>query len=367
MKITIERKSFVDALSIGSQMAGKSKGLSILSNVKVTIKDNTATISSYDTEVAITKRTSIVEHDTDIVFCIEPKSLLANLNSLKDETLTFELYDDYICEIIHSKGRISMPYEDADDFPTPTFDKDMKTFEVESELVYNWLKEAKHFVGDNTLKPQLMDVLLYWDKGEFGVAASDGAVLYHDNIDSEYDGDKETVVVCLKAIDSLLPMINKTEKVTIMNGSRNVVFRTTESMLVSTKNEIPYPNFKAIIVKDNPIEVVVEKNELLDSVKRAMLSADPKTCLLKLSVGENSIKFESSDYMTNKKTIEECPCTCKGGDIVIGMKGSRMVDLLNTIEDETVTLKFSQPERPILFCDSLNNAKVLELMPMQLV
>lgn len=366
MKITIERKSFVDALSIGSQMAGKSKGLSILSNVKVTIKDNTATISSYNTEVAITKRTSIVEHDTDIVFCIEPKPLLANLNSLRDETLTFEL-DKHICEIIHSKGRISMPYEDADDFPTPTFDKDIKTFEVESELVYNWLKEAKNFVSVNTLTPQLMDVLLYWDKGEFGVAATDKTVLYHDHIDNEYDGEKEMATVCPKAVDSLLLMINKTEKVIIMNGSRNVVFRTDDSMLVSTKGEIPYPNFKAIIVKDNPIEVIVEKNELLDSVKRAMLSANPLSCLLKLSVGKNSIKIESNDYMTNKKTIEECPCTCKGGDIVIGMKGSRIVDLLNTIEDEMVTLKFSQHDRPILFCDSLNNAKILELMPLQLV
>lgn len=366
MKIVIERKSFVDALSIGSQMAGKSKGLSILSDVKVTIKDKTATISSYDTEVAITKRTTIVEHDEDIVFCIEPKALLANLNSLKDETLTFEL-NNYICEIIHSKGRISMPYEDAEDFPTPTFDKDTKSFEVESELLYNWLKEAKNFVGNNTLYPALMNVCLYWENGEFGVASTDQQVLYHDCIESEYDGDKETAVVCVKAVDSLLPMINKTDKVTIMNGSRNVVFRTNESMLVSTKTEQPYPNFKAIIAKNNPIEVIVEKDELLDSVKRAMLSADPKTCLLKLSIGINSIKMESNDWATNKKTIEECPCTRNGGDIVIGAKGNRVIDLLNSIEDEMVTLKFSEPHRPILFCDSLNNAKVLELMPMQLV
>lgn len=230
MKITIERKSFVEALTIGSQMAAKAKGLSVLENCKITIKDNTATISSYDSEVAITKRVNIVSHDEGVVFCIEPKALLAILRSLRDEQVELVL-DNHICEIVHKKGKQSIPYEDADDFPTPVFDKDMKTFGFKSELLFNWLKEAKMFVGTNALYPSMMGVYVYCGNKECGVASTNSEVLYYNHEEHAYEGDECGASVQIKAIDALLPMLNLTNFVDVMVGNRNIAFKTQDAML----------------------------------------------------------------------------------------------------------------------------------------
>lgn len=364
MKIVIERKSFLDALSIGSQMASKSKGLAILSNVKVTIKDNMATVSSYDTEVAIAKKVDIIEHDENSTFCIEPKALSAILNSLKDDTITLE-FNDNICNIYHSKGLISMPYESADDFPTPNIDKTTNTYEVDAMILYNWLKEGKNFVATTDLRPAFTGVLLYWDKGEFGVASTDTKVLYHDKIDFPCEEDNNQAIVCPKAIDSLLPMIAKSDKVVVMNSERNIVFKTEDATLASVKLEERYPNFKVIIVKNNPIEVSINKNDFMDSIKRAMLGASSLTSLLKLHISGMSMKIESEDFMFSKKATEECFCNCNGGEITIGVKGTYVIDAINSMEGETITLKFSDEVHPVLFCDSENENKVIELMPYQ--
>lgn len=366
MKITIERKSFVEALTIGSQMATKAKGLSVLENCKITIKDNTATISSYDSEVAITKRVNIVSHDEDGVFCIEPKALLAILRSLRDEQVELVL-DNHICEIVHKKGKQSIPYEDADDFPTPVFDKDMKTFGFKSELLFNWLKEAKMFVGTNALYPSMMGVYVYCGNNECGVASTNTEVLYYNHEEHAYEGDECGASVQIKAIDALLPMLNLTNFVDVMVGNRNIAFKTQDSMLVAARTEHPYPNFRRIIPQGNEIELKVNRQDMLDAVKRAMLTVSEQTSLLKLSINSLCMKIVSEDLMFAKKTYEECPCECIGGDIEIGLKGNYVLSMLNSIESDEVLITLKEPRRPILWHDSLNSAKILLQMPMQLL
>lgn len=363
MKITIERKSFIDALSIGSQMAGKSKGLVILDNCKITCKNDTATISSYDSEVAITKRTNIISHDSDIVFCIEPKSLLAILRSLKDENVTLEL-EEGICKIIHSKGNQEMPYESAEDFPTPVFDDNTKTFEIDSDILYSWLKSGKQFVGTNTLYPSMMGVFLYLLDNECGVASTDTCVLYHDKINADWNGGECGASVCVKAIDALLPMILETNSVQVLFGERNVAFRTNDAMLVAIKTTQPYPNFKAIIPNNNEISVVIDKEEFLETIKRAMLTTELNS-LLRFQIQESSLIVESEDFMYSKKTKEECNCSCVGGNINICLKGTYVLSMLNCIESDEVVMELSGPERPILWKDSSCNEKVLMQMPYQ--
>lgn len=362
MKIKIERKSFVDALAIGSQMAGKARGLSVLENCKITCKNNTATISSYDSEVAITKRVNIVSHDEECVFCIEPRALLAILRSLKDVNVDLVL-DKHICEVIHARGKQSMPYEDADDFPTPVFDKDVKTFGFKSSSLFNWLKEAKPFVGVNTLYPAMMGVYVYCGGNECGVASTNTQVLYHNHEEHAYDGEEVGASLCIKAIDALLPMLNMTDFVDVMIGERNMVFKTQDAMLVSARTVQPYPNFRRIIPQDNMIEVRVNRQDMLDAVKRAMLTVNESSSLLKLVINSLCMKIVSEDVMFAKKTYEECLCECVGGEIEVGLKGDYVLSMLNSIENEEVLITLKEPRLPILWHDALNNAKVLLQMP----
>lgn len=362
MKITIERKSFVDALTIGSQMAGKSKGLSILDNAKITIKENSAIISSYDGEVAITKRTKILSHDEECVFCIEPKSLLGILRSLKDEEVKLSL-DKYMCEIIHSKGKQRIPYEDAEDYPSPVIENDMNKYTLDSFTIFNWLKEAKNFVATNTLRPSLTGVYLYVGNNEYGVAATDISIMYHDKVENnEFNHPEEGAILSVKSIEALLPMINDTINVNVMFGERSIIFKTDNSMLIAAKIEQKYPNFRAIIPQKNNILANVDKNELLETVKRAMLTADEKTTLLKIEINPMSISVKSEDNHS-KQTHEECLCECSGGCISIGLKGSYVLNMLNSIESDNMTMKFNAPDRPVLYVDLLNKNKILLQMP----
>lgn len=362
MKITIERKSFVDSLTIGSQMAGKSKTLPILDNAKITLKNGNAVISSFDGEVAITNRTPIIECDEDCVFCIEPQSLITLLKSIKDEVVSLSL-ENNVCTIRHNNGELSLPFLNADTFPKPVLDEDASTIEISSETVSNWLKDAKNFVHKNALYPALMCVCLYWENGELGVASTDSMSLYHDNTEIDYSGDKQVATVSSKAVDAVLAMINGNESVVISNGSRTVMFRTSNSMLVATKPEQAYPDFKRIIPTKSRIEIEASKRELIDSVKRIMIGADKGTSLIKMDASSLNIALTSEDIVNSKKALENCVCTCMGGEISIGINGLRLQTLLNTIEGDNVRFLIDDYNKPVVIKDSAKQNKILILMP----
>ena len=63
MKITINRKSFLDALSVGGALAGKAKSIPILEQVLIRVADNTLTVVSSNSESQVLKRISIVESE----------------------------------------------------------------------------------------------------------------------------------------------------------------------------------------------------------------------------------------------------------------------------------------------------------------
>lgn len=364
MKVVINRKEFLNALQIGGLMSGKSKTLPILDNAKITLKDGSATISSYDNEVAVTKRTSIISYENDMVFCVNPRELATILKTLSEEETTLEITEN-TCNVKHKKGELSLPCENANEFPTPTLDSDMVKHSLKSETLYNFLKEAKRFVSQDVIRPVLTGANMVFENNLFSVSSSDGCVLYHNAIDYEYEGEPLSAIVTAKAIDSILPIIDGTDDTIVSIGEKNIIFKTDDSMVIAVKPEGRYPNVKTVIPKSHSIEVEVDKQEVIEAVNRTLILANKNTkfCVCDFNAMQCSISSEDKDF--NKKAKEDCFCSCDG-EIKLGLRGDYLLTILNTIDNEKAIIQMSAPNRAVVFKDADNANKILLQMPYNL-
>lgn len=362
MKITINRKSFIDALSIGGSMSGKTKTLPILDMAKVTIKDKSATISSFDGEVAITLRTQIIDNESELVFCINTKDLLSILKSLKDETLELDIREN-ICIVLHSKGKMEVTISDSSDFPTPNKDSESVGVHIKSDVLVSWVKNSKNFIEQNDLRPIMSGMYLYYNANEVGCAASNAHKLYWDYIEmscgvsAQYDG-----VVTSKAMDSLLMMLSNSDNVNIIFSDNNICFKTSNAMLLCRKVEGRYPNFKSIIPKDGSISVDINVEDFKDAINRAVLMSSA-THLLKVSCTGVNMHVESCDFDFGKKSEEDIACSVAGEGITIGFNGTYLLDCLNALDSQDVAIKMSESSRPIVLKEG---TKTILLMPMRI-
>lgn len=363
MKFTIERKAFVEALSIGGSMSGKNKTLPILDMAKVTIKDKKAIISSFDGEVAITLRSDIVDSEGDMVFCINAKDITSILKSLKDDTLELDI-NESVCVITHAKGRVEVMVVDSSDFPTPNKDNESVGIAIASDVVCDWARKAKNFIEQNDIRPIMGGMYLYYEGNEVGCVATNAHKLYWDyiGVESGVDGNKYDAVLTSKAMDALLGMLNGSDSVEIIFSEKNIAFKTSNAMLLCRKIEGKFPAFRSIIPKDSKVSVEVDIDDLKDSITRSVLMSG-LTHLLKVTCSGMNMHIESCDFDFGKKSNEDIACSVSGDEIALGLNGEFLLHCLNALDSNRITIDMIDGVRPIVFKEA--NTTIL-LMPMRL-
>ena len=370
MQIEVNRKEFISALNVGGSMAGRVKTIPILDDVKITVKGTSAVISSFDNETAITKRTYIVSSTEDAMFCINPRNLVNILKTIKDENVLLYVVEN-VCTIVHSKGEATLPVEPAIDFPSPAKEADAQVVSLPCEGLFEWFKRAKSFVASGEkadLRPVLGGIYFYVQNGEVGVASSNSFKFFHDRMQvDELSSVTVDSLITPRSIDAILEVINGNETVDVHFGKKSIVFKTADAMVCSRLIEGAYPNFKVVFQRSYPIEVKVGREELSESVSRAMLSANIASSLLKITIEPcGKLLIDSEDLYSQRKSHEDIECEVEGGGLEICLKGSVLADCLNTMDGPSVMIYLKDEKSPAMFKETDGRDKASVCLPMLL-
>lgn len=365
MKLEIHRKEFIDVLAGGSQFAGRNKTMAVLNNVKITVKGNQISVSSFDLENAIVKRGQVISSEEDICFLVDAKDLLNAMSSLKDDVVTlYASLDVERLEIVHTKGKMALPVFDGSTFPTPKKEENANNITLPSETLFNWLKIALNFVSTDNIRPTMTGVYLLKENGKIWCASTDAHQLFADYIECDIDDKVVDTILTPSAVKVITNMINETNDVTLSIGEKNTVVRTPNCTLSTRKIEGRYPNFRCIIPKEALIKVNVNKTEIVDSVKRAIITANIGTSLLKMNIDGLNIKLESEDLDFAKKTHETITCNSANGEITIGVKGTLFSGILNLINSDTLNIEMNNVSSAIVIKTEDKPNMTMLVMPM---
>ena len=367
MKVIVNRKEFIQALSLGSSFSGKNKALMSLDYTRLVFKENKCKITSNDGEMAITTTYTTSDYmlGEDTVY-IEAKTMLNALKSIKEEEVAID-FDEKSCVIKHKRCVFNIPYGDVDAYPIPQMDKDSTILTVESEALFNWLKDARQFVADDQLRPVMNGVYLFVRDNTIGVCASDGHRLYADS--KHYDSDANVdAILSSKAISTLLDTINNTENTIIYFGERNVAFKAGDTSIMCRKIDGRYPNFNSVIPKAYKFSVSCNKDEFLDSLARCLIMANNNS-LIKMTLESGIMKLVAEDLDYSKKGedfVDLTQHTMTDSLFEIGFKGTFAKTCLEAISSENVSLELTEATRAIVMKDADNGNKTILLMPLQI-
>ena len=114
---------------------------------------------------------------------------------------------------------------------------------------------------------------------------------------------------------------------------------TVSDFEISFRNvEGRYPNWKAVIPHNNPLELVVDTKQLIGAIKRTTVFSNKSTCLILFKADYDRLVVSANDLSAEFKDDE----------FKIGVKGSLILEMLSCIDDERTKLTFSQPNSAIL-------------------
>ena len=106
-----------------------------------------------------------------------------------------------------------------------------------------------------------------------------------------------------------------------------------------------FPNYEAVIPKENPNVLEIDRLQLLNSTKRASIFSSKTTNQVKFEIKGNLLKISAEDLDFNNKAEETLECNYNGDDIAIGFNSRFIVEMLNNLSSEIVQIELSSPNR----------------------
>ena len=369
MKFIISSTELLKNLQILGSILNTNNTLPILDNFLFDIENNNLTITSSDLETSLSSKISI-ESSISVKIAIPAKLLIDILKSLPDQPLTFSL-ENNILEINSNNGKYALSYMNGDEFPKSIIIEDASEIIFDSNVLLNIINSTIFASGNDDLRPVMSGVFFQITSENACFVATDAHKLVkyiRNDIKSESSVEFIAPNKPLNILKSILP--EKKADVKVFYNKTNAIFSFLNFTLICRLIDGKFPNYEAVIPKENPNILEIDRNQLLNSTKRASIFSSKTTNQVKFEIKGNLLQISAEDLDFNNKAEETLECNYNGEDIAIGFNSRFIIEMLNNLSSELVKVELSSPNRAGLISpinqNNENNQITMLVMPIML-
>ncbi|MDX1445206.1 DNA polymerase-3 subunit beta [Lishizhenia tianjinensis] len=370
MNFVISSTSLLKQLQSISGVLSTSNTLPILDNFLFEINDGTLTISASDLETTMQTAMNI-EANEDGKICIPAKILLDVLKNLPEQPLTFTVDNNtFAIEITYNNGKSKMVGYNGDDFPKSPSLENGDSITLSGEIISEAINKTLFATGNDDLRPVMSGVFVQFAGSDIIFVATDAHKLVrYKRSDAESTGSS-SFILPKKPLNLLKSNLKGEEQVRIMYNESNAIFEFNDTVLTCRLIDGKYPNYEAVIPKENPNVLSVDRMDLLSSIKRVSIFANKTTHQVRLKMAGADLQISAEDLDFSNEANERLTCNYNGDDMEIGFNSRFLMEMLNNISSKEVKIEMSEPNRAgiLLPAENENEAEdiLMLVMPVML-
>ena len=326
--------------------------LPILDCFHLELQSNNLTITTSDLEVTTIVKLEVESVENGII-AVPHNTLLSLLKTFNNETITLSALNNTLT-ITANSGEYQLAYDDANDYPS-TPDVDEQGTEINSTDLQQSISKVLFATANDDLRPTLSGV--YFDNGFIVATDAHKLVKVETNINADF-------ILPKKASQQLKNLLPKDTYVEMSYNQTNALFSFDNITIITRLVDGKYPNYEAVIPKENPNRLSINRIEFISVLKRMEVFANKQTNQIRLDLSEFEVLINSEDTDYRSRAKETLDAVYSGQSMSIGVNAKFLVEMLNSLNCEEVYLDMSEPNRAIL----INGEEgVLELiMPIML-
>lgn len=312
------------------------------------IQGTTLTITASDNDTTLTAKAELNECDSDVRFAVNAKTLQDAIKEIPDQPLECYLNtESYELTVEYQNGQYKLMGQSAEEYPTPAIsDETRLEFDLECLKLVPSITRCMIAAANDTLRPQLNTICFDIHSQEVSLVSSNGNQLALTKLAMPELNAEGSYLLGTRPASLLKGMLAKAEgNVHFSLGQRTAIVHTEEYSLTSRLVEGRFPNYRSVIPQDNPNIVTVNRLALVSALRRVLVFANAQAVLVKFRLGPNTMNISSQDIDFGKSAEENMLCDYMGTPMRIAFKGSVLLDLINNIEGDDITLKLSDPSR----------------------
>src|SRR5699024_1305719 len=343
MRFDLSSSALVKALSTVSGAAPNKSTLPILETILFESNDGQLRLTATDLEISIIEYVD-ADIDDDGAVAIPARRLTETLRQLPDIPVGFEVDEKFNVNFRTDKGSYKLVGEDPDEFPeVPDLDQG-HTLETAKDDILKAIDKTLFAVSNDDLRPAMMGV--YFDIGPEGskFVATDGHRLVRFIKDDLTSDEEINFIVPEKALN-LVQKASHGEGCEMTITEDHARFKSGSTIVITRLINEQYPNYDSVIPRENDKMLVINKEQMLATVKRVAIFSSSTTRQIRLQLNSDKLTIRAEDIDMSSEAKETISCDYSNDEMEIGSNAKYLADVLGNVDDEEVNFEFSTPNR----------------------
>jgi len=349
MNIIVEKSRFTNELRLFQGIFEKKSLKDILENIKLTAReDGTLELVATDLEIGLMSTIQVTVNEPG-TFTVNGKDLYELISKMPEGNV--EISENNDLQVIIMNERKTSKYKllglQSSDYPVLP-EADFSSHISISVKNLTSIINKSYYIISPEMKFTLGGALMSITNDRFDMAATDSHRLAYLNYMGSFNVQEETMsfIVSRKTLVELLKICEEGE-VQFAFDKNNLFFKYNNMVLSSRIIDQKFPNYKAVIPDKAEYEVIVDKEELLQTVRRILIFKARNNGVL-FRFGDNKLVLERTTPEKGEG-YDELSIEYNSKPVKVAFNGNFIIDFLTHVDTEKIQIDIIDEDSSFIF------------------
>jgi DNA polymerase-3 subunit beta len=346
MEITVSKSDLLKELTATQGVVERKTTIPILSNFLFEASGDRLLITATDLDLSL--RTSASAKVKKEGSCTVPaRKLYDYVKLLGEGDISIKLLENHWVQIRSGRSNTKMVGMARANFPAlPLFPAE-SAIPIAAPVLRNLIAKTIFAISNEESRYTLNGALLVLKPESITMVATDGhrlAHIEHNNSKFSVSGELR-VLVPKKAMAELSTLLNvaDSQAVEFAKDESTLFFRVGGRLLTSRQLTGQFPNYDAVLPRDNNKSVTIHCDELSGAIQRVAQFADERSNAIRMRLEKNELKISSSNTETGESE-DSIETTYAGDGIAIGFNSQYLLEFLKVVGAGDVRFEFKDAQ-----------------------
>lgn len=366
MTLKISSGELYKTLQLGLNAIPSKAIIGILYDFLFEVRGNKLTITSSDLEFTIISELDVIA-DEDGAFTFPAEILINTLRELSEQPIEIKYSPETSgLELTSAYGIYRSSSGNIEEYPKLPEIANFNQVIIPADRFNKALNTCTFAAATDEMKIQMQGISVAIMPDAVVLAATDAHklvkyTLYHDN-----DGQDQSFIIPKKTASVLKHILNDDSPLTITYASKHVLFSYKNTEVYCKLIEQVFPKYNSVIPIGNDKEVLVNRLDFLQSLKRIAIYGNKTTFQATLQIADNEIKIYTQDIDFSNEASESIKCQYTNEPMELNYNIRYLIESLSNLTATEVCLALSQPNKAAILrpkTDEIGENIIMLVMP----
>lgn len=369
MKITIQQEDLNNALSVVHSVVPAKTTMPILTCVMMEAGEEGLRLSATNLDISVTTMTEKAAVAEPGRVAVPAGKFISFVRTLSPGEVVIEEKKGSF-QVVAGNSSLTESSMNVEEFPNLPEIEQKKSLEVDAKALAGMIKETSYAISRDETRPALMGIKWEIKPTALTMVTTDAHRLARSkrNMDWGVTEDRD-IIADTQGLMQFVRLADGQEKVGVHVGSNQLSFEIGETTLHTRLLDGQFPDYTAVIPKDNDLLMTADRESLIASVRRVSITADRITSQVRIGLDKQNMEL-SAVGADGSRTEDQLAVGYDGTPLEIGFNFTYLLDVLKNIRSDNIQMSLKDPQSAALITpvgDSESGDDLLcLLMPLRL-